>query len=347
MRAILIPLLAAAFLALVPVPSALAGEVAGLRAEADSFKEWGSPDRLVDGDPATAWVGGGKGVGPGKVLTFTLPGPRPITRLRIANGNQAPGRFGEFRCVTAAALILPDRAVHWFVLRPEPGEQDVVFPPVTVDGFRIAIAGVSGPPAPGGEGDDKVAVSEVRAFDDAGPLGATVAAGPSRTETLPVQKAPAAAPGGMDYFAATKPGSAWLRTAVPAGAEAPPAPAPSPGVQPWMRDLVFGYFNGLASLDDGYLDVFAPAVRERERRGLDLLRDDRRAGRLPVTGPAQGDPSGLALGKPVLRGKAAMLPVRGLYRFTGDGRTFGFRVDAQFSFVNGDEGWRINGVVAR
>ncbi|WP_419785372.1 NADase-type glycan-binding domain-containing protein [Pseudodesulfovibrio sp.] len=329
---------------LVAPGSVFAGEVTGLKAGADSFKRWGAPDRLVDGDLSTAWVAGRSGEGTGDTLNFTLPASRTISRLRIANGNQEPGKFARFRCVTSAVLVLPDRAVHWFHLRPEQGEQEVVFPPVTVKSFTIVIAGVSGPPANVFKGADKVALSEVRVFDDAGGLKANVASGPVPSANLPVEKAPAVKPGGMDYFSAIKPGAAWLRTAVPAGKKTS-APKPvSSDVQPWMRDLVHGYFNGLASLDDAYLDIFAESIREREARALSLLREDRAAGRLPVSGPAKGDATALVFGKPIVRGNAAMVAVKGIFRFTGEGRTFEFRVNAKFSFVREGTTWRINGV---
>ena len=344
-----------------PAP-ARAGEITGLKATASSFKEWGDPSRLVDNDPATAWVGGRQGTGPGKRMAFTLPEPRTISRLRIANGNQAPGLFGKFRCITAAVLLLPDHAVRWFSLKPEPGEQDVAFPPVTVSSFEILIVEVSEPATRPEPGRDKVAVSEVRVFgdwDDVAPAHRAVwppASEKTSPAVRPAPAPPAPAPpapalqkkGTMDYFAATKPGLAWLKTAVPARkGSASATEADSPAVLPWMRELVVGYFKGLVALGNGYLDVFAPSIRERERLALAVVRGEQRAGKLPFTGAGRLRDSGLVLDKAVVRNPSAMVPVHGVCRFEADGKVFEFGVNAQFSFARGEDGWRIDGVLSR
>ena len=331
---------------------ALAGEITGLRTEATSFKEWGAPGLLIDGDPATAWVAGRSGPGPGKRLTFRLPGPRTITRLRIANGNQGEGLFGRFRCITEAVLVLHDSGVHRFTLRPEQGEQDVVFPPARVSSFDIVIAGVSEPAEQPEPGRDKVAVSEVRVFDDADgsatvdavPAPPAIKAAPAPRGASSTTPPAADEPAAMDFFAATKPGAAWLKAAVAVSAPAPLEPGASDGdVQPWMTRLVADYFAGLASLADGYADVFVPSIREREQRALLKLRKDMGARRGELRS-ARGDAGGLSLKRPIVRGRAAMVRVDGVYRFNAGGRTFDFPVQANFSFADEGTGWRINGV---
>ena len=334
---------------------ALAGEITGLRAEASSYKEWGAPALLIDGDPATAWVAGRSATGPGKRLTFRLPGPQTITRLRIANGNQGEGLFGQFRCITDAILVLHDSGVHRFTLRPEQGQQDVVFPPARVSSFDIVIAAVSEPAEQPEPGRDKVAVSEVRVFDDA--EGPSTVDAPSASPAIQAAPAPGSAPptappagddpASMDFFAATKPGAAWLKAAVAASDPAPLEPGASDGdVQPWMTRLVADYFAGLASLADGYADVFVPSIREREQRALLKLRKDMGARRGELRS-ARGDAGGLSLERPIVRGKAAMVRVDGVYRFTAGGRTFDFPVRANFSFADEGAGWLINGVERR
>jgi len=334
---------------------ALAGEITGLRAEATSHKEWGGPALLVDGDPATAWVAGRSGEGPGKRLTFRLPSPQTIARLRIANGNQGEGLFGQFRCVTSAILVLHDSGVHRFTLRPEPGEQDVVFPPTRVASFDIIIEAVSAPAETPEPGRDKVAVSEVRVFSDAEgePTAATVPASPAIASAPAVSvPAPEAAASrkdeaAMDYFAATKPGAAWIKAAVAVPADKPlPGAEPNPAVPVWMGPLVAGYFGGLASLGDGYIDVFAPSIRDREARALRQLRKDLGARADELHG-ARGDARALALNRPIIRGNTAVVGVSGVYRFTAGGRTYEFPVAANFSFASEGAGWRINGVERR
>ncbi len=125
---------------------AMGDEIRGVTASASSFKEWGVPGFLVDGDLSTAWVGGRKGVGPGKSLSFTLPKAQKIGMIRVANGNQGEGLFKSFRSIANGILVLPDYGVYFFSLKPEAGEQDIVFPPVTVKSFDLVIAEVSPPP---------------------------------------------------------------------------------------------------------------------------------------------------------------------------------------------------------
>jgi len=193
--------------------SALAGPVAGVSADAANSQGNFTPARLVDGDPATAWVGGGTGVGPGKWIELSFPGPVRVDGLSVATGNQAAGQFGKFRRLTRGVVIFPDGTRRKFTLKPAAGEQLVPLEPRTATSLRIIITGVDPDGRDDAMGDAKVAVSEIRVLGT--PEAAADAPVPAVIETAaPPAAAPEAAP--------------------PAPAPAPqpaaePAPAPKPG----------------------------------------------------------------------------------------------------------------------
>lgn len=350
-------LLSVALLVVFSGVSAFAGEIKGLKATASSFKEWGVPSFLVDGDLSTAWVGGKKGIGPGKKLSFELPKAQRIGMIRIANGNQGEGLFADFRCMTSGMLLFPDRAVYAFTLKPETGEQDIIFPPVTVRSFEIIIAEVH--PASGNTkfGDAKVAVSEVRVFRDA--EGKTTVSPVVTTKGKKAQVKPAATASNvavrksgrteMPFFSATKPGATYLRASVPVSAGGDlKAGIVSELVGPEFAKLVKDYFVQLVTLNDGYLNVFASSIRLRELESFVILQDAMRSKKqFDSLHSAEVNTLGLSMDKPIIRGDAAMLRVHGVCRYTMQGRIFEFPVDALFSFVRSNQVWLINGVQDR
>lgn len=329
-------------------PPAHAEEIHGVKAEASSWKNWGTPEAMVDEDTATAWVGGKNGIGPGKKLTFTLPRSRKISRIRIANGHQGPDQFDSFRCITAGILLLPDHAAHLFRLLPETGEQDIIFPPVEVDSFELIISEVSDPRTNFAQSEGKVAVSEVRVFSDDGDAPSTVTPVPQQTDQTRTARADPQPEGRMHVFAATRPGAVWLRAAVPSKAHTIEQGAMHPFVDPWMIDIVTEYFSQLVTLGNGYMNVFVPSIREREQHAMTVLRKEMRSSkRLDGLRRAVVDSSGLSLGKPIIRGESAMVPVHGTCRFSTNAKTFAFPVNALFSFAHDRDSWLINGVKAR
>lgn len=344
-RIMFMPLLA--LMLLVVVLPVQAKEITGLKAEASSWKEWGVPGFMVDGDPATAWVGGYKGVGPGKTLSFKLPGARKIGMIRIANGNQGEGVFEQFRCITRGLLVLHDKGVHSFSLKPQAGEQDIVFPSVAVRSFEIIITEVY--PAPGDSkiGDAKVAVSEVRVFSGSDKGAKTNVVPPSTAE---VEKPkPTSKPGNalnkMSYFSATKPGAVYLRASVPATGSTVESGVVDPLVGEEFVTLVHGYFSGLVSMNDEFLDVFASSIRIRELEAFVHLQDEMRSKEMfDRLHSAEVDTSGISLDKPIVRGDAAMLRAHGVCRYVMLGKTYAFPVDALFSFDRSGGPWLINGV---
>ncbi|QJB56981.1 hypothetical protein [Pseudodesulfovibrio sp. zrk46] len=338
--------------AVMSVLPAQAEEIKGLKAQASSWKHWGAPERLTDNDITTAWVGGRTGVGPGKMLTFTLPQVSTVSRIRIANGNQGANLFNDFRCITAGVLVLQDEAVYSFKLKPEVGEQDIVFPQVSVGAFSIIITEVS--PSVGVKlpGDGKVAVSEVRAFDDGGGAASNVAAaslssiGAAKAPPAPVKSANPKDPKQNPYFSAIKPGATFLLASVPASDNLEPGKVHEK-LWPAFVDLVHGYFKGLVRMDDDFIPLFATDIQQREKRVLAELKDEIRSKRLyEGLRSAEVDTSGLSLNRPIVRGASAILRVHGICRYTVDGKAFDFPVDMTFSFID-ENGWHINGAQSK
>ncbi|MDD3313667.1 hypothetical protein [Pseudodesulfovibrio sp.] len=224
---------------------ALAGSVAGVTADAANFQGNFTPARLVDGDPATAWVGGGTGVGPGKWIELAFPGPVRVDGLSVATGNQAAGQFGKFRRLTRGVVIFPDGTRRKFSLKPAAGEQRVPLEPRTATSLRIIITGVDPDGRDDAMGDAKVAVSEIRV------LGTPEAAAETPVQTAsetaaPPAAAPEAAPPAPEPAAEPAPALKPAPKAAPASApkpgpkaapalEAKPAPRPEPAPEVEMR----------------------------------------------------------------------------------------------------------------
>ncbi|MDD4951950.1 MAG: hypothetical protein PHV85_05325, partial [Desulfovibrionaceae bacterium] len=59
---------------------------------------------LVDSDPQTAWAEGVKGPGQGQWVRLEFAGPVFVSRVGLANGNQATGQFTRFNRVRRARL---------------------------------------------------------------------------------------------------------------------------------------------------------------------------------------------------------------------------------------------------
>lgn len=324
---------------------AMGDEIRGVTASASSFKEWGVPGFLVDGDLSTAWVGGRKGVGPGKSLSFTLPKAQKIGMIRVANGNQGEGLFKSFRSIANGILVLPDYGVYFFSLKPEAGEQDIVFPPVTVKSFDLVIAEVSPPPGDSKKGDAKVAVSEVRVFSgiEAG-VPVSVSAVSSSSNGVQPKKAALPKVTRISRFSAVSPGYFYMKVAVPVAA-GPPDPGIIHSELPaGCINRIRSYFMRLTTMQESLAEVFAPSIREREAGTLELIRETlRKKGRLALFEAASVDVAGLSMDRPIIRGDAAMVRVHGPLFFTSQGKTYENRVDMQFSFDRVDGAWLING----
>ncbi len=143
---------------------AMAAQITGVTVDAANSQGEFVPGNLVDGDLTTAWVGGGKGVGPGKWIELTFPAPVKLEALGIATGHQGKNRFGKFRRLTRGVVIYPDETRQKFTLKPTPGMQRIALQPKVAGSIRIIITGVEPGTSDASMGKAKVAVSEIRVF---------------------------------------------------------------------------------------------------------------------------------------------------------------------------------------
>lgn len=159
-------LLTSLLLAMLVCAPALAGQIEGMTVDVGDFTDGHDGDRLVDGNTATAWIGGGRSSGPGKWIELTFPAPVKLKYLSIANGNQARGQFEKNRRITRGFIKYPDDTRQQFTLKDSTGTQRLDLLPKTVDSIKIVILGV----VPGSRdksiGKAKVAVSEISVFGE-------------------------------------------------------------------------------------------------------------------------------------------------------------------------------------
>jgi len=206
--------------------------IEGVRADAANEQPGLAAANLVDGDLSTAWAGGGKGVGPGKWIELTFPGPVRVEGLSVATGNQAKGRFDAYRRLTRGVIIFPDETRVKFTLEPAQGEQRVALEPKVAQSIRIIITGVDPAARDASLSDDaKVAVSEIRVLGT--PESVSVADADAETGASP------AAPPAKAKQPEPKPEPAPKAEVKPAPAPKPetkpepePAPAPAPKPEP-------------------------------------------------------------------------------------------------------------------
>jgi len=147
-------------------PPVSAGQISGVTVDAANHQGRYVPDNMVDGDPATAWVGGGKGIGPGKWIELSFEKPVTLDSLHVANGNQGRGQFKKFRRMIRGVVIYPDETRQKFTLRPDAGVQRVKLLPKTVDSFKIIITGVAPSSRDKSIGRAKVSVSELAVYGE-------------------------------------------------------------------------------------------------------------------------------------------------------------------------------------
>ena len=207
------PLLFALAILLLACVPAWGGAVDGVTADAANHQGNFVPGNLVDGNPATAWVGGGKGVGPGKWIELTFPAPVKLEALTIATGHQ--GRFNAFRRMTRGVIIYPDETRQKFTLKSQTGVQRIPLQPKVADSLKIIITGVDPSTGDKGMGDAKVAVSEIAVF---GRMDESLAAAP--------------AVNGEDAAVEEPPADAQPEKAAEAEAKPAPAPEAKPEAEP-------------------------------------------------------------------------------------------------------------------
>ena len=233
------------------------------------------PGHLMDGDPTTAWVGGGASSGKGQWIELSFGTPISPVRLGIYNGNQADGRFEEFRRIKAGRIIYPNGTEMPFELRDEPGEQIIALEPALVESFKLVIDDVY----PFGNilGKMKVAVSELVLY-----------VGPSLGSSS---------------------------TGVAPAPDPTPPPDPAEGVPADIQGVIRRYYALHSSLDDEYPELFTEDKREAEGFRFEVFREyQRQKGIYRALRSAKVDSSKLVMDMDRHTEERAEIWVSGTYR---------------------------------
>jgi hypothetical protein len=143
---------------------AYATEIVVLSVDAPNHQGNHMAGNMIDGDSATAWVGGGMGIGPGKWIKLVFSSPVVLQSMRVLNGNQHTGQFDKFRRITRGVILYPDESRQEFTLKSARGEQSIRLKSVTADSIKIIITRVAPSSKDKVMGKAKVAVSEIKVY---------------------------------------------------------------------------------------------------------------------------------------------------------------------------------------
>lgn len=279
--------------------------------EVSSFKvDFGlkhTPENLLDGDPTTAWVGGGIGPGVGQWIALDFGVPVRVERLGIFNGHQAEGQFLEYRRIRSGRVLYPDGAETQFWLRDEPGEQVIECRGRPFKSIRIVVDSVF----PKGELTAKVklAVSEIKLY-----LSLMAPPGGDIEEDLPdATHIPARPPVDPDRIVPEK-----------------------------LADVLRAFYVRHTTLADDYAELFAEDVRDRNDFRFEVFKAvQRQRGTYTVLQTADVDTSGLGFELVEHDGAFARVRVFGAYRVkVGDVDT-NLEEDSVFVVSNDVDGWKI------
>lgn len=103
-----------------------------------------SPERLMDGDMATAWVEGTSGNGEGEIVTFVLNGTYTLSGFTINGGYQKNSDlYGKNSRPSEIEVSLSDGTVQSFAIADTEGKQEFKFAePKTVTSISVKIVSV-------------------------------------------------------------------------------------------------------------------------------------------------------------------------------------------------------------
>ncbi|WP_157871289.1 discoidin domain-containing protein [Pseudodesulfovibrio piezophilus] len=239
-----------------------------------------TPDNLMDGDPSTAWVGGGIGPGVGQWIELDFGIPVRVSRLGIFNGHQGKGQFHAFRRIRSGKIVYPDGTEVRFWLRDEPGEQIIECAGKPSKSLRLVVESVF----PKGEVTSKVklAVSEIKLY-------------------LTLMELPM---GDEAHGAKQKEHT-----------QAPPPQDPNSIVPEPLVELLREFYVRQTSLADDYAKLFAEDVRDRNDFRFEVFKEiQRQRGTYSVLRTAKVDTGGLGFELVELEGSFARVRVFGAYR---------------------------------
>jgi len=278
--------------------------------EVSSFKvDFGlpyAPENLLDGDPQTAWVGGGVGPGVGQWIDLIFGVPVRVQRLGIFNGHQGEGQYDNFRRIRAGRIVYPDGVETKFWLRDEPGEQVVECRGRPFKSVRIVVDRVF----PKGEATaiKKLAVSEIKLYLSLMPSPDEVANPSDEPEQLPVM----------------------------------PPTDPEFVVPDEMAGLLREFYVRHTSLADDFALLFAEDVRDHNDFQFEIFKEIQRQQRTyRKLRSAKVDTSGLGLEMVERDGSFARVRVFGSYVARIDDKDYPMEEDSVFVVSREADGWKI------
>lgn len=266
-----------------------------------------APENLMDGDPTTAWVGGGIGPGKGQWIDLVFGVPVRVEKLGIFNGHQGKGQYENFRRIRSGRILYPDGIETQFWLRDEPGEQVVECRGRPFKTLRILVDDVF----PKGEmtAKKKLAVSEIKLY-----LSLKAPPGGDAKEVLP-----------KDGF-------------IPA----PPPKYPDKVVPEPIEALLREFYVRQTSLSHDYAELFSPDVRDRNDFRFEVFKEiQRQQGTYKILRTAKVDTSNLGFEMMEFRGNWAKVRVFGTYGVKVGKLDKNLQEDSTFVLSKDADGWKI------
>ncbi|QGY38627.1 hypothetical protein GM415_00200 [Pseudodesulfovibrio cashew] len=266
-----------------------------------------APENLLDGDPSTAWVGGGIGAGVGQWVDLSFVIPTRVTRIGIFNGHQGEGKFDEFRRIRSGRVVYPDGFETRFWLRDEPGEQVIRLPGRPAKSLRIVVESVF--PEGNVTSRMKLAVSEIKLY-------------------LALMADPGDSGDRKDVGSQVTP--------------AKPPVDPDKAVPEPLAELLRVFYVRHTTLADDYAELFAEDVRDRNDFRFEVFKEvQRQRGTYNILRTAKVDPSGLGFEMVERDGAFAKVRVFGAYRVQVADIDTNLEEDSVFVLTLGADGWKI------
>lgn len=267
-----------------------------------------APENLLDGNPRTAWVGGGISGGKGQWMELAFDVPIRVERLGIFNGHQGEGEFEKYRRIRSGRIVYPDGTQTQFWLRDEPGEQVIVCAGEPHKSLRIVVEEVF----PKGEDPTskmKLAVSELKLY-------LSLMANPN--EVLNPDKVG------------------------PPKAMAKPPVDPDKVVPPQIEELLREFYVRHTTLSEEFAELFAEDVRDRNDFRFEVFKQvQRQQGTYDAFKSAKVDPAGLGFELIEREGDFARIRVFGAYRVQVKHLDRNLEEDSVFVVSKEQGGWKI------
>ena len=264
------------------------------------------PENLLDGDPTTAWVGGGLSTGVGQWVELRFNVPTRLERIGITNGHGGDGRFDDFRRIRAGRFIYPDESETKFWLRDEPGEQVVRLQGKAVKWVRLVVDEVF-PRYGEGEGK-KLAVSELKLY----------LSHIANLENLEVMRAS------------------------PVHIPEPPPVDETRKTEDGIVELLREFYVRHTSLDPDYAELFAEDVRDRNDFRFEVFKEmQRQMGVFRTLRTARVTTEGLGFETVERQGPYARVRVFGSYRVKVAHLDRNLEEDSEFVVRETADGWKI------